>query len=100
MHYIQFLKDEEALAEILGAKFKKGCHRIQQGKDNIFGQETKICIYYMARHCNSDFTPHWANLMNCEEICKMTIKETFDGDVYNRLKEKRLLLFLTKTSVG
>ena len=90
-------KDDEALADILGSNFKKSWHRIQQGKYNIFGQETKICIYYMARHCNSDFTPHWANLMNCEEICKMTIKETFDGDVYNRLKEKRLMLFLTKT---
>ena len=59
-------KDEEALADILGEKFKKGYHRRQQVKDNSFGQETKICLYCTARHGNSYFTPHFTNLINCE----------------------------------
>ena len=42
MPKIEFLKDEAALAEILGEIFKKGFHRSQKGKDNSFGQETKI----------------------------------------------------------
>ena len=39
----------------------------------------------MARHGNSHYTPHLNNLMNCEKICKMLMKATLDGDVYNRL---------------
>ena len=83
----------------MGEKIKKGCRRRQQGKDNIFGQETKIVLYRTARRGNSNFNPHWNNLMNREEICKMTMKATLDDDVYNRITEKRLLMLLTKHSV-
>ena len=49
----EFVKDDEALADISGEKFKKGCHRSQQGKDNGFGKEKKIGLYCTARHSNS-----------------------------------------------
>ena len=39
----EFLKDEEALADILGENFNKVFRRSQQRKDNIFGQE-KILV--------------------------------------------------------
>ena len=65
----EFLKDEVAVADISGANFKRGCHRSQQGKDDSFGQETKIGLYRTARHGKSQFTPHWTTRMNCEEIC-------------------------------
>ena len=50
----EFFKYEEALSEIPGEAFKKGFRKSQQGKDNSFGQETKIGLYCMARHGNSN----------------------------------------------
>ena len=99
----EFLKDEETLAEISGGGgvgVKKVCRRIQQGKDNSFDQETNIGIYLTARHGNLNFTPRWNNLMNYEEICKMMMKANLDGDVYNMLTKIRLLMLLTRHSVG
>lgn len=96
----EFLKDEDAVADISGAKFKKGCHRSQQGKDDSFGQETKIGLYRTARHGKSQFTPHWTTRTNCEEICKNMIRATKCNDIYNRLTEKRLVLLITKHAVG
>jgi hypothetical protein len=96
----EFLKDKDAIADISGAKFRKGCQRSQQKKDNSFGQETKIGLYRTARHGHSQFTPHWIFSMNCEEICKKMINDTKCDDVYNRLTEKRLVLLLTKHAVG
>ena len=77
----KFLKGDEVLAEILAENFKKCFYRIQKVKDNSFGQETNIGLYCTARHGNSCFTHHWSNLMKCEEICKMMMKATLDGDV-------------------
>ena len=77
----EFLKDDEALAEILGETFKKGCRRSQQRKYNSFVQETNIGIYCTERNGNSHFNLHWTNLMNCEEICKMIMRAALDGDI-------------------
>ena len=64
----EFLKDDDAVSDISGAKFAKACKRAQSKskKDQTFGQESKVGLYRRARYGRTaaQFLPHWTFLVN------------------------------------
>ena len=98
----EFLKDEDAVGDISGAKFAKACKRAQSKKDQTFGQESKVGLYRRARygHTAAQCLPHWTFLVNCDEICKQMLLKTLADDDSQRMTEKRLHLALTKHGAG
>jgi hypothetical protein len=84
-----FLNDDDEIALISGKKFEKGCKRSQMSKSDVFGVESKVGLYRVARHPTiPGYAPHWTSFVNCETICKNMMYKTKNDDVYNDLTGK------------
>ena len=96
-----FLMDDEEIALISGKNFEKGCKRSQMSKSDVFGVESKVGLYRVARHPTiPGYAPHWTALVNCDTICKNMMYRTKNDDVYNDLMGKRAALVINKHAVG
>ena len=98
----EFWEDEEYISDISGASFERGCKRRQLEKQDTFGEESKIGLYFKSRNTMgpTPYAPHWTFLISTEGICKSMLGTTKHHDTFGAWTEKRCVLVFQKHAVG